>query len=153
MRRRARALTGFRRRRRLELRLRLRGFTATGFRRRVRRRAVLFRLRLLFAIFTILVLYLMIVLTLALLRLLRRGVARVRLRRRELVRLLRTFSSRPFLSRARPASEFRFRLRAIGFFLRGFAPIKARCGFRFFGRYLSDFPLSLRTVSPAREGE
>jgi hypothetical protein len=67
--------------------------------------------------------YLIFVTTRALLRFLRRGVARMFLRRRELVRLLRTLSSRPFLSRARPASEFRF-LRAFAivvdleFFLR-----------------------------------
>lgn len=79
--------------------------------------------------------YLIFVTTRALLRFLRRGVARMFLRRREieefffLRRVLRTFRSRPLLSRARPLSEFRFRLRRAIVFLRGFAPIKARCGF------------------------
>lgn len=101
----------FRRDRRLR-----RGFTFAAsavFRRRDRRRVAL-RLRL-FATLTLLVLYLIFVITRTLFRLLRRGLARATFRRRELVRLreLRTFSKRPFLSRGRPLSdELRRRLRA-----------------------------------------
>ena len=125
----------FRRRRRVtRARLRLRGFTAATFRRlrrelrRLRRgftfaanavfrrrdrRRVDLRLRL-FATLTLLVLYLIFVTTLTLfLLLLRRGLVRaVFLRRRETLRLLRTFKSLPLLSRALFLRLFRLRLRA-----------------------------------------
>ena len=124
----------FRRRRRELLRLRLRrGFTFAAkavFRRRDRRRLEDF-LRRLLATLTLLVLHLILVTTLTLFRLLRRGAARVLLRRREILRrLLRTFRSLPLLSRGRPLRELRrrFRLAAITFLLFrfGFVPIKAR---------------------------
>jgi hypothetical protein len=99
--------------RRLLRRLR-RGFTLAAnvvFRRRDRRR-VAFRLRR-FATLILLVLYLIFVITRTLLRLLRRGLARATFRRRELLRLLRTFRSLPLLSRARFLRLFRLRLRAV----------------------------------------
>ena len=112
---RARRLRGFTAaatfRRRRERRLR-RGFTAANavFRRRDRRRVALRFLR--FATLILLVRYLIFVITRTLLRLLRRGLARATFRRRELVRLLRTFRSLPLLSRALFLRLFRLRLRA-----------------------------------------
>ena len=127
--------------RRLRLRLRLRGFTAANavFRRRDRRRVAL-RLRL-FATLTLLVLYLIFVITLVRFLRLRRGAARVFLRRRELLRLrlglaLATFISWPLAFLRRPFSVLRRRLRAFAIvvllFRFGLLPIKARCGFRRF---------------------
>jgi hypothetical protein len=121
----------------------------------------------LFATLILLVLYLMT--TLALFRLLRRGAAKVFLRRRELLRLrlglaLDIFINWPLAFRLRPLRLFRRRLRAFAIvvllFRFGLLPIKARCGlcrFRFTVFFLFVFvnaPITLletfEAMSPAR---